>query len=195
MTRVLLLGAVLLLSVLYPLKASGELCRGVIRLHVIGASDSAEDQTLKLLVRDGVLKEAERLTEGCGERDEAEGRLREGMAELTLAAERVLREKGREDTARVSLTEEYYPLRAYDGMALPAGRYLSMRVVIGEGEGRTWWCILYPPLCLGSSAEYSEKLTDAGISRDTAAMIVEEETERVKVRFWIVDKLMALFGK
>ena len=120
---------------------------GLVRLHVIAASDEAEEQALKLRVRDAVLAWLRpRLAEAGSAAEAEEILLRElpGIREAALAAS-----EGRPVT--VSLGPEDYPLRRYGGFSLPAGRYESLRVVLGEGEGRNWWCVIFPTLCLDAA--------------------------------------------
>lgn len=120
---------------------------GLVRLHVIAASDEAEEQALKLRVRDAVLAWLRpRLAEAGSAAEAEEILLRElpGIRAAALAAS-----EGRPVT--VSLGPEDYPLRRYGGFSLPAGRYESLRVVLGEGEGRNWWCVIFPTLCLDAA--------------------------------------------
>lgn len=116
----------------------------VLRLHVLAVDDTAEEQALKLRVRDAVLSYLEPTLEGVEDRDAAReivaGRLQQIAEAAAVAAE------GR--SVQVSLGEESYPLRRYEGMVLPAGRYESLRVVLGEGKGHNWWCVVFPPICL-----------------------------------------------
>ena len=120
---------------------------GLVRLHVIAASDEAEEQALKLRVRDAVLAWLRpRLAEAGSAAEAEEILLRElpGIREAALAAS-----EGRPVT--VSLGPEDYPLRRYGGFSLPAGRYESLRVVLGDGKGRNWWCVIFPTLCLDAA--------------------------------------------
>ncbi|MPM42630.1 hypothetical protein SDC9_89297 [bioreactor metagenome] len=102
-------------------------------------------------------------------------------------ADGVLEEKGFDDKAEVELCTEYYPMRIYEGVSLPAGEYISLKVIIGSGKGKNWWCVLFPPLCL-NSARATEALCGVGISEETAKMLTSGRN-RYKIKFWIVDKL------
>ena len=115
----------------------------LIRLHVIAASDSEEDQAEKLAARDAVLAEAEALLDGCEEYAQAYRALDERLADVEAAARQAL--PGRE--VRADLTREYYPERTYGNMTVPAGEYDSLKITIGAGTGRNWWCVVYPSLC------------------------------------------------
>ena len=139
-----------------------ELADSMIRLHVIANSDSAEDQEDKLAVRDAVLK----LVEGYGMQadsvSEMERILRDHLPELEAAGERVLRARNTAYGVRASVTDCYFPTKVYPGFALPAGTYTALRVEIGEGDGANWWCVAFPPLCVGSCTENVEQAVEAG---------------------------------
>ena len=142
----------------------------VVRLHVIANSDSAEDQALKLQVRDAVLAQAEPLLAGTDSREGAEAALSAHLDELAAAGRAVLEQAGRSDSVTAALEEVWFPTRVYEeGFALPAGRYRALRVVIGAGEGRNWWCVVFPPLCLASVTE--EAAAAAGLTDGQIALI------------------------
>ncbi len=149
-------GALLLaILIVAAVPTSGEeaIYDDVIRLHVLAASDSEEDQALKLQVRDAILAEySERMAE-AGEVEEAEECLLSLCRDIEATASSVVKEAGYAYTVRVEYGEEEYPTREYGEYAFPAGSYRSLRVVIGEGEGANWWCVLFPPLCLDMATE------------------------------------------
>ena len=137
-----------------PVSGEESIYRDVIRLHVLAASDSTEDQNDKIAVRDAILSEYGDLFRGFTDRNEAENALTaELRQEIAATAKRCLTERGSEAPVTVTLSEEDYPTRDYGSFSLPAGRYLSLRVVIGEGEGQNWWCVLCPPLCTAAAVE------------------------------------------
>ena len=136
--------------------AAGEegIYRDVIRLHILAASDGEDDQADKLAVRDAILLDFGDLFRAFSDRSEAEAALTQDLRDrIAAAAERTLAERGRPSPVTVTLSEEDYPTRDYGSLSLPAGRYLSLRVVIGEGAGRNWWCVLFPPLCTAAAVE------------------------------------------
>ena len=124
----------------------------LVRLHVLAASDAPEEQAVKLRVRDAVLEAISPMLAGAESADEAEAVLREALPAVREAAERAA--GGR--PVAVSLSPERYPTRDYGGFRLPAGRYRSLRVVLGEGRGHNWWCVVFPPLCLAAAEEEGE---------------------------------------
>ena len=185
--------ATMLLSVL-PVRGEEKIYDEVIRLHVIAASDSEEDQRLKLCVRDTVLSVIE---DAVGETDSYEEsyKIIEGMMdELAAAAEERLREEGSSDTVRVQFTPESYPVREYDGYTLPAGKYQSLRIVIGEGDGHNWWCVLFPSVCRSKAEVVKEDYLAAGFSSSQYEMIKGDSDAKYKVRFKILEILSGVIG-
>ena len=159
----------------------------VLRLHVVANSDSEADQTVKLRVRDAVLAQAQPLLEGAENSARAEELLAGRLEELEQTARRVLAENGFEDTVTVSLTGQWFPTREYDGFALPAGEYRALKVVIGEGRGRNWWCVVFPPLCLASvTEEVEEAAAMAGLSEDQVALITGQDGSYV-LKFKVIE--------
>lgn len=157
------------------LRTQTQLAERVVRLHVLANSDGEEDQELKLLVRDRVLARATELLTQAGNRAEAESLLRRELPELEALAARELRANGCDYPVTAELTDTEFPTREYDGFTLPAGEYLALRVVIGEGAGRNWWCVVFPPLCTAASAEVPAAALAAGLTEDQVGLITEED--------------------
>jgi len=124
---------------------------GVLRLHVIANSDQAQDQTAKLAVRDAVLP----LIEAAASEEEAEQMVQTLAPQILQSARRVLAEHGCDYDVQLLLGDFSFPCREYGDVAYPAGKYRALRIVLGRGEGQNWWCVLFPPLCLGSFAPQS----------------------------------------
>lgn len=153
----------------------------LVRLHVVAVSDEEAEQALKLRVRDAVLAYVSPRLEGAADAAEARRRLEgdlDGIARAAAAAA-----EGR--TVQVSLGKEAYPTRAYRTFTLPAGTYESLRVVLGEGEGHNWWCVVFPPLCLSAAEEPLQSVMSPG----DAALITGQEG--YELRFKVVE----LWGK
>ena len=136
----------LILGIL-PIHGENEIYDRVLRLHVLANSDCEQDQAMKLKVRDAVLSVSEPLLREVSTREEAESVLSNNLSLLKATAESTLRAMGSEDAVTVELGHERYPTRTYDRLAFPSGNYLSLQVRIGSGEGKNWWCVMYPPLC------------------------------------------------
>ena len=130
-----------------------QLADRVIRFHVIANSDSPEDQALKLQVRDAVLEEAARWYEGAASMEEASAALCLHLESISGAARKALKAQGADYSATAQVTELYFPTRDYEGFRLPAGRYRTRRVTRGGGGGKTWWCVVFPALCLPAAPQ------------------------------------------
>ena len=184
----LMLGAALFLaSGALDLQTGDQLAEKVVRLHVIANSDSDADQALKLQVRDRVLERAEALLRQCESRQDAEKLLESRLFELRRIALEEIRDNGFDYDAVVRLTEMDFPTREYDSFTLPAGKYLALRVVIGEGAGRNWWCVVFPPLCAAASADVPASALAAGLSEEQVGLITESDGYIIKsklVEFW-----------
>jgi len=164
-----------------------------LRLNVLANSDSEEDQENKMAVRDRVLEVLSEQMQACTSRSEAEGMLLEKEELLLSECSEVLSEKGSSHSVALKITEEYYPTKEYDDIVLPAGRYLSLQICIGEAKGRNWWCVLYPPVCMGACSA-KEKLQGAGFEEEQVKLVSEEKEIRYAVKFKILETVGKFFG-
>ena len=172
----LLIGlAVFLTSGALALRTQDELADKVVRLHVLANSDSEEDQALKLRVRDAVLEQATAILEQSADRREAESRLRGQLLELERIAAKEIAAEGYDYPVTVNLENTDFPTKEYDGFTLPAGKYLALRVVIGEGAGQNWWCVVFPPLCTAVSSDVSQAAMAAGLTEEEVSLITGED--------------------
>ena len=165
--------AIFLGSGVLALRTQDELADKVVRLHVLANSDSEEDQALKLKVRDVVLERAA-ILEQSADRREAESRLRGELLELERIAAEEIAAEGYNYPVTVELENTDFPTKEYDGFTLPAGEYLALRVIIGEGQGQNWWCVVFPPLCTAASADVPASALAAGFSEEEVNLITEE---------------------
>lgn len=163
--------------------ASSRVSEGLVRLHVIAASDDATEQAIKLDVRDAVLSYLEPKLDSAADIAGAEALIEANLEGVAAAAESAA--QGRE--VNVTLGEEYYPTREYDTFSLPAGRYQSLRVTLGEGAGHNWWCVVFPPLCL--TAAESEAAFEE-LDGETRA-IISSDGGGVQFKF----RLLELWGE
>lgn len=154
----------------------------LLRLHVVANSDSDADQALKLEVRDAVLDCAAGYLENVSDVRAAEQVLGAHLAELAGAGQAVVREKGYDYAVRASLGTSHFPTKTYDGFALPAGDYRALRVTIGAGEGRNWWCVVFPALCVSAASEWQDTAVSGGLS-DEDVRLMGEEDEGYVLRF------------
>lgn len=199
--------SILILSLLTALVCTGvwaseahqsqrQLADKLIRLHVLANSDSQEDQALKLQVRDSILGRAEEILRGAEDLEEAKEDLNAALPELEALAEAAVQAEGYSYPVEATLTWESYPTRVYDTFTLPAGEYISLRLVIGAGEGHNWWCVVYPPLCKASSREdFTGAAEEAGLTGEEVSLISGESrgyTVRFKSIEWVENILAAL---
>ena len=132
-------------------QASEQVRQEVLRLHILAASDNEEDQKLKLAVRDRLLKESELWFSDESNKVAAEEWLQGRLKDIAAIAEDELKRHGCDDEVGVQLCHAAFSTRVYDTFTLPVGEYDALRIIIGEGEGQNWWCVLFPNLCLPSS--------------------------------------------
>lgn len=147
----------------------------LVRLHVLAVSDDSNEQRIKLNVRDSVLSYISPKLEDAESPDEAKRIISSELDGIKYAAETAA--EGR--PVKVTLTQEYYPTRDYGSFSLPAGRYESLRVILGEGEGHNWWCVVFPPLCL--TAAESDSAVES-LDGETRGIVTEGDGYRCKFR-------------
>ena len=187
---------IMLIGIL-PVNGEERIYDGVIRLHVIASSDSAEDQALKLDVRDAVLEATASMTVGCEDFESAISVLgrEENLRALEDTARAVISEAGYSYDAKVTLTKERYPRRSYDSLCFPSGTYTSMRVLIGEAEGENWWCVLFPELCIGAASKQAdEKFIAAGFTPEQYKIVTDTDEPRYEIRFKLLELLDEYIG-
>ena len=163
-----------------------ELGRKVIRLHVIANSDSPEDQALKLRVRDRVLARAQEILEQSADMEQAEQALTAALPELIREARETLAAEGCAQSVQARLEPAEFPTKDYDGFSLPAGKYLALRVIIGQGAGQNWWCVVFPPLCTAAACQWQDAGRVAGLEEDDLSLMAEEDAG-YEIRFRSVE--------
>lgn len=143
----------LLLSVSHFSAACDDLRQNVLRLHIIANSDSDADQSLKLKIRDEILKETGDLFLNCNDLENAEKTVKENLNSFSDIANRVIEKNGFNYTATASFGKSDFSTRYYDDFTLPAGEYNSLIITLGEGEGKNWWCVVYPTVCISAATK------------------------------------------
>lgn len=162
--------------------ACDDLRNNVLRLHIIANSDSKEDQAVKLAVRDALLDEASELFEGQTELEAAE-RTAEANTELFAGiAERVLRENGFLYGAEASVGDSYFETREYEDFTLPAGNYRSLIIRLGSAEGKNWWCVVFPGVCVPAASD--ARLSDSTCEESAS---IAEHPKKYEIRFKAVE--------
>jgi len=180
--KALICGFIAAICVWLPLSAMQRtLASKLTRLHIVANSDSSWDQWVKLRVRDNVLAAAKQWSDPPADL----------LEELKAVAEDTLAHYGVQQPVRVSREEMYFDTREYESFSLPAGEYDAIRIVLGDGQGKNWWCVLFPPLCAGVCEEdWKETAEEAGLSEDEIALVRQDGTGYV-IRF----KILELFGE
>ena len=168
-----------------PTEAEAAIYDDTLRLHILAPSDSTEDQNLKLLIRDMVLDKYGALIRGCSDSDEAEMRLYEKIPEIKSDCEALVSDTGYDYSVDISIAREWYDTRDYRDFSLPCGKYASLKITLGEGEGQNWWCVMYPPMCLDvcvSEDENIGKETEKDKTEQSGEKYTKEEYKLIRDR-------------
>lgn len=165
----------------------------MLRLHVVGASNSERDQEIKLQVRDAILTVTEPYFQSISSISDAKSVIRNHLGELEAVANETLSQLGCEDRASVTLSRVLFGTRVYDGFSLPGGYYDALNITIGAGEGRNWWCVVYPQICMASSVEQQEAVAVmGGMDVQDVQIITEDYTLKFKT-LELFENLMGWF--
>lgn len=185
--KAMIIGAVLSL-IITGFTAFAEDCeekpQEVLRLHILANSDSEEDQTLKYDLRDYMLSEFSDVFGSCESFEQSMYAATERRTEIEEKANEFVHSKGFDYNVKCEVAKTYFTTRKYENVTLPAGEYTAVRLLIGSAEGRNWWCVMFPPLCLPAAGEF----------------FTEEESKRVEesrdyeIKFAVFEALQGLFG-
>lgn len=160
----------------------------LIRLHVVANSDSGEDQRIKLQVRDAVVESLRSAMADVADVEQAKAYLQENLPKIQRIANETLEALGCGETAVASLCREAFDTRYYDTFSLPAGVYEALRITIGEGKGRNWWCVVFPTFCIPATTEgFQDVAAGAGFPDSLNSALTGEEG--YEVRFFLLDAL------
>lgn len=159
---------VLFLGIAQPVvgavKTSEHISNKVFRLHILANSDSTYDQNIKLILKNYILENTQEII-GGKTLDEAIENAKNNTKEITDMCNEYLKSKGFDYKVKVNVVKEYFKTRVYDDFTLPAGKYNSLKIEIGEGKGHNWWCIVFPSVCLSACTEsMGDYLTDDEMS-------------------------------
>ena len=158
----------------------------LIRLHVVANSDSEQDQNIKLQVRDAIVASLSEGMADIGDVQAAKDYLQENLSKIETVANKTLEAAGVDSRAEVTLCREAFDIRKYDTFTLPAGVYESLRVVIGEGQGKNWWCVAFPTLCVPATSEGFEDVA-AGAGFPDRLNEALKDQESYSIRFFLLD--------
>lgn len=159
---------VLFLGIAQPVvgavKTSEHISNKVFRLHILANSDSTKDQNIKLMLKNYILENTQDII-GGKTLNEAIENAKNNTKEITDMCNEYLKSKGFDYKVKVNVVKEYFKTRVYDDFTLPAGKYNSLKIEIGEGKGHNWWCIVFPSVCLSACTEsMGDYLTDDEMS-------------------------------
>lgn len=148
--------------------ACDDLRSNVLRLHIIANSNSAEDQAVKLKVRDSILAQTADIFDGKASLKEAEASAAKNIERLNETAVKTLRENGFNYGAAAEISNSYFETREYEDFTLPAGIYRSLIIRLGNGEGKNWWCVVFPAVCVPAAGDARLSDSTAEVSADIA---------------------------
>lgn len=136
-----------------------------IRMRVIGASDSQEDQDNKKIIKSAVEEKLYEITQDKKSLEEIDEAIENNLAVLDNTVDGVIKDKDLNMSFTSNYGINYFPEKEFKGLKYKAGNYKSYVVTLGEGQGENWWCVLYPPLCLVDESrddyEYHSLIKDA----------------------------------
>lgn len=163
----------------------------LIRFHVVASSDSRKDQAVKLKVRDAVLESIQGDLQQISDISEAKRYLEENIPKIQKIVSQTLTENGFSGASSVSLCRETFGTRHYETFSLPAGVYESLRIVIGDGNGKNWWCVAFPQLCVpATSSQFKDMAAGSGFHETIVETL--SGSEQYVIHFYLLDKVGTL---
>ena len=137
--------------------ASNDISTKVLRMHVLANSNSIEDQKLKIAVKNSILKATQELFTNCNSLNESINIAKSNTALIKSSAEEVIKKYNKSYDVKVYVDNEFFDVREYKDFTLPSGNYNTVKVVIGEGKGKNWWCVMYPAVCISACSDDFDK--------------------------------------
>lgn len=154
----------------------------LLRLHIIANSDSTDDQNIKLAVRDAILESSVDIFKDCSSVDDAIEVAKSQVQVFNGIANNVLRNADFNYEANTTVEEQYFNTRTYDDFTLPAGNYNSLVINLGDSQGKNWWCVVFPCVCVPSATD-----SDLSDSVPEKAVSTAENAEKYKIKFKTVE--------
>ena len=179
-------------AISYVSAVSSDIANSVFRLHVIANSDSVEDQSLKLKVRDELLSYMNSLSENCNSKDEVMELAKEHINDFKEIASKVILDNGFDYGVDVQVGLNDFPTKYYGDIALPAGTYDALRVKIGDASGQNWWCVMFPPLCFvdvssGIVPDSSKEEMKEDLNDEEYDLINKSDSDEITFKFKLVE--------
>ena len=183
----------------YAQSVNEELEANILRFHVVANSDSTEDQMMKQQVKDEIIAYMEPMLSDAENIEESKEMLQAHFDDIKKVAKQVINKWGKDYNVQLFIDHANFPTKSYGDIVLPAGEYEAFRVILGEGEGENWWCIMFPPLCYVDVAtgvvpiEGKEALQEQ-LTEEQYEMICGQDAP-YEVRFKVVDMVNELLQK
>ncbi len=166
----------------------------VLRFHIVANSDSAQDQSLKLMVRDGIANLTDKLFKDARDKADAITIANQNKEQIRACAEEILRGQGCRDDVQVQIKNLYFPTKSYENVTFPAGNYDAIEITLGTAQGQNFWCVMFPALCVGAVDADNEALLSEVLEKSELEMVTHPYTLKFKMAEW-VGKLVNLFRK
>lgn len=173
-------------SCTYFTASAGAVKEDVVRLHILANSDSAIDQEVKLKVRDALLETNTSILSDSVTKENAKEHFENSNEILLKTAEKTLKENGFDYNVKITLQDEYFETRKYGSLTFPAGQYTALKVILGEGKGKNWWCVMFPPLCVPAADGIETNENTANYLTESGEKIVSGG-ERYIVKFKLLE--------
>lgn len=188
----LLIIFIIISAISYVSAVSQNISDSVFRLHVIANSDSSEDQNLKYLVRDELLKYMTELTQNITSKEEAIKLAKTHEKDFYKIARKTIQESGYDYDVKINIGNYYFPTKKYGDISFPAGYYDSLKVEIGEASGQNWWCVMFPPLCFvdistGIVPNESKETIKTNLPNEEYALISETDNSSINFKFKLIE--------
>ena len=169
-------------------KEQKSLKENIIRLHVVANSDSDEDQQLKIQLKDAIVEKLQPIVSGFSDKIQAKEYIFENLSYIEQLSKETLRQLGATNEVSVSLQMEEFDTRVYDTFSLPSGLYDALRIEIGNGDGKNWWCVVFPSLCVpATSDDFQTVSTASGFSQTLTNTL--QQKNGYEIRFFLLDCL------
>ena len=176
----------------YVTAISGNISEAVFRLHVIANSDTSEDQSLKLKVRDSLIKYMNTICSNCNTKQEAISIAKKHQSEFQKIAEQTIQNNGYNYSVKINIDNFYFPTKNYGDISLPAGLYDALKVEIGSAKGQNWWCVMFPSLCFidissGVIDDDSKENLEENLEQESYSIISENKKSDIKFKFKLIE--------
>lgn len=194
------LGVIAMGVIRYSTDVTDSISKQVIRFHVVANSDTTDDQLLKQKVRDEVIEFIKPLIDECETVEDTRYILEGSLPVIKEISQEVVEDWGKDYSVYVALDKANFPTKSYGDVVLPAGEYEACRIVIGEGKGENWWCVMYPPLCYLDVAtgvvplEGKEQLENR-LNEEQYKLITDRHDKNYEIKFKLVESINSLMHK